>query len=262
MAVAAAKHVAPVLGLPCWVNLMVEDLNAARAFYSTVLGWQFGKSALGDQFLVASAHGLPVAGIGERHPGVAPASVWTPYFAVDDADTAAARIQERGATLAVGPIALGDGRVGLAADRDGATFGFWEGAALTWSVGRGSAPARIDLQTRDVFDAALFYGDVFGWDGAHGIDIAYRHDHVLVERDGQTVLSLRGGGVQTSDEAHVRPRWLVNFAVDDIERAVAAALAFGGSKHPPPAAPWAPEGFSRTLQDPGGGLFTLTRRVA
>lgn len=262
MAVAAAEHVAPVLGLPCWVNLMVGDLHAARAFYSRVLGWKFGTSSLGDQFLVASAHGLPVAGIGERHPGIAPASVWTPYFAVDDADATSARIQERGATVAVGPIALGDGRVGLAADRDGATFGFWEGAALTWSVGRGSAPARIDLRTRDVFEAALFYGDVFGWDRAHGIDISYRHDHVLVERDGRTVLSLRGGGVQTSDDAAVRPRWLVNFAVDDIERAVAAALALGGGKHRSLPAPWTPEGFSRTLQDPDGGLFTLTRRVA
>ncbi|MEU8625645.1 hypothetical protein [Streptomyces sp. NPDC048669] len=71
MAVAAAEHVAPVLGLPCWVNLRVSDLNAARTFYSTVLGREFGESPLGDHYVVAPAH-------------------------------------------------------------DGATFGFREGAALTW----------------------------------------------------------------------------------------------------------------------------------
>lgn len=261
MAAAAAEHVAPVLGLPCWVNLMVSDLKATRAFYSAVLGWQFGKSSLGERFLIASAQGLPVAGIGERHPDVvAPASAWTPYFAVADADTTAARIQERGATLAVGPIVLGNGRAGLAADRDGATFGFWEGAALTWSVGQGSAPARLSLQTRDVFDAAAFYGDVFGWPEAHGIDIAYKHDHVVVEHDGRSVLTLRGGGVQTSAEARQQPRWLVNFEVDSVERAVAAALEAGGRKQHHGASGF--EGFSRTLRDPEGGLFTLTRRGA
>ncbi|WP_405667018.1 VOC family protein [Streptomyces sp. NBC_01166] len=256
---ASADHVVPVSGVPCWVNLMVSDLRTAQAFYAAVLGWEFRTSSLGDRFLVASADGSPVAGIGERQPGLAPATVWTPYFAVRDADLTAARIQERGATLAVGPVALGEGRAGLAADPDGATFGFWEGPALAWSPGEGKAPARLDLQTRDVFDAALFYAEVFEWPAEREIEVVYRRDHVEVDRGGQTVLSLHGGGVQTSAQAHLRPRWLVTFAVDDIERAAAAAIDAGGSK-PSQAAFRTPQGFSRTLQDPDGGLFTLTHR--
>ncbi|WP_097992548.1 VOC family protein [Streptomyces sp. f51] len=247
-------------GAPCWVNLMVADLAVARAFYGEVLGWTFRSSSLDDQFLVATAGGAPVAGIGARRPGLAPASVWTPYFAVRDADVTAARIRERGATVAVGPMAMGDGRVGLAADRDGATFGFWEGYTLAWSPGEGRAPARIDLQTRDVFDAAVFYGEVFGWAESEDLDVAYRKDHVLVQLGGRVILSLRGGGVQTSPLAHLRPRWLVNFAVDDVERAVAAATSAGGARPEPSPATWAPSRFSRTLQDPDGGLFTLSQR--
>lgn len=253
---ASADHMVPVSGVPCWVNLMVSDLRTAQAFYAAVLGWEFRASALGDRFLVASADGSPVAGLGKRQPGFAPASVWTPFFAVRDADVAAARIQERGATLAVGPVALGEGRAGMAADPDGATFGFWEGPASAWSEGR--APARLDLQTRDVFDAAMFYGEVFEWATESDIEVVYRHDHVEVERGRHAVLSLRGGGVQTSAQAHLRPRWLVTFAVDDVERAAAAAIDAGGSKPQPSAVSWAPQGFSRTLQDPDGGLFTLT----
>ncbi|MFH9468907.1 VOC family protein [Streptomyces clavifer] len=255
----SAGHVVPSAGVPCWVNLMVSDLQAAQAFYGAVLGWQFRASSLGDQFLVASADGSPVAGIGERQPGFAPASVWTPYFAVRDADVAAARIQERGATLAVGPVALGEGRAGLAADPDGAVFGFWEGSALTWLPGEGRAPARIDLQTRDVFDAAMFYGGVFEWATEPDTEVVYRQDHVEVDRDGRAVLSLHGGGAQTSVQAHLRPRWLVTFAVDDVERAAAAAIDAGGSRPQPSSATRSPQGFSRTLQDPDGGLFTLTR---
>ncbi|MFD5140724.1 VOC family protein [Streptomyces sp. NPDC058378] len=256
----AADHVVPAAGVPCWVNLMVSDLRIAQAFYGAVLGWQFRASSLGDRFLVASADGAPVAGIGERQPGLAPASVWTPYFVVRNADVAAARIRERGATLAVGPVVLGEGRAGLAADPDGATFGFWEGSALTWTPGEGRAPARLDLQTRDVFDAAMFYGEVFGWATEPDVEVVYRHDHVEVDRGGQAVLSLRGGGVQASEQEHLRPRWLVTFAVDDVERATAAAIDAGGSRTQPSAASWSPQGFSRTLKDPDGGLFTLTHR--
>lgn len=262
MPVSAAVYVTPVPGLPCWINLMVGELHTARAFYAAVLGWEFRTSSLGDQFLVASADGRPVAGIGARRPGLAPASVWTPYFAVRDADRTAAHIQERGATLAVGPIPLGDGRAGLAADQDGATFGFWEGPALAWSVGQDSDPARLDLQTRDVFDAAVFYGEVFHWTDEPAIDLTYRRDHLLVERNGRAALSLRGGGLQTSAHPHLRPRWLVNFTVDDVERAAAAAIEMGGRRTQSSATPWTPTGFSRTLQDPDGALFTLTHRDA
>lgn len=260
MAASGADYVDPAPGVPCWANLMVGDLSAARAFYGAVLGWEFHASALGGEFLVASAAGAPVAGIGARQPEFAPASVWTPYFAVRDADVTAARIQERGATLAVGPVALGEGRAGLAADRDGATFGFWEGPALAWSVGEGSAPARLDLQARDVVDAALFYGEVFDWATEPDIDLVHRDDHALVVHGGRVALSLRGGGVQTSEHAHLRPRWLMNFAVDDVERAVSAATRAGAGRPEASAASWSPKGFSRTLRDPDGGLFTLSRR--
>ncbi|WSY30497.1 VOC family protein [Streptomyces sp. NBC_00887] len=241
---------------------MVGDLVAARAFYAAVLGWEFRKSSLGDQFVVASADGLPVAGIGERRPGLAPASEWTPYFAVRDADVTAARIQERGATLAVGPIPLGRGRAGLAADPDGATFGFWEGPALAWEPGEGNAPARLDLQTRDVFDAARFYGEVFGWASEAAIDVTFRHRHVVVERDSRPALSLRGGGATSAGQPQLRPRWLVSFPVDDVERAVAAAIDAGATRPQLSATSWAPRGFSRTLRSPDGGLFTVSRRGA
>lgn len=48
----------------------------------------------------------------------------------------------------------------------------------------------------------------------------------------------------------------MNFAVDDVERAVAVALAAGGSS------PGPEEGPSRAVRDPDGGLFTLTPRTS
>ncbi|WP_323180622.1 VOC family protein [Streptomyces atratus] len=120
------ERIMPVIGAPCWVHLMAKDLRAAQSFYTDVMDWKFRASTLGSNFSVALAHGKPVAGVGCCSPGGPPA-VWTPYFAVKNADETAGRISERGATFAVGPLPLGEGRAGIVADRDGATFGFWEG---------------------------------------------------------------------------------------------------------------------------------------
>lgn len=135
------EKIRPVTGAPCWVNLMAQDLRAAQSFYTDVMDWMFRESILGSNFSVALACGEPVAGIGCCSAGGPPA-VWAPYFAVKNADETAVRIGERGATLAVGPLPLGEDRVGIAADRDGAVFGFWEGPGLFWSVaGQCSSPA-------------------------------------------------------------------------------------------------------------------------
>lgn len=105
---------------------------------------------------VALAQGEPVAGIG-CCPGGGHPAVWTPYFAVRDADETAALISERGATLAVGPLVLGgEGRAGIAADRrDGAVFGFWEDPALTWSVARQGPGAAGPADPRRVHMVSL-----------------------------------------------------------------------------------------------------------
>ncbi|MDX2917175.1 MULTISPECIES: VOC family protein [Streptomyces] len=114
------------------------------------------------------------------------------------------------------------------------------------------------MQTRDVFHAAMFYGDVLDW-ALEAIDILYRGDHVLVTLKGRVVRSLQGGSVRTAPQPHLRPRWLVSFVVDDMEQAVSAAMRAGGER-PRPSSTWTPEGFSRVLQDPEGRLFSLAHR--
>ena len=122
---------ADAFGAPCWVSLMARDLDSALDFYGSVMGWTFRPGSLGEEFRIALADGVPVAGIGALAPALQVAVAWTPYFAVADADETAARIRERGATVAVGPVALHTGRGALAADRDGAVFGIWQGSLIT-----------------------------------------------------------------------------------------------------------------------------------
>ena len=82
-------------GVPCWTDLMVDDLATVQPFYSAVLGWSFTEpdDAHGG-YVMALADGQPVAGMGTLRPGSRTA--WTMYIASDDADAAAAAVAEAG----------------------------------------------------------------------------------------------------------------------------------------------------------------------
>lgn len=239
---------------------MARDLTAAQEFYSAVLGWEFGPARPADGFHVGFSDGVPVAGLGALPPELAIPVVWTPYFAVDDADVTAARIRERSGTVAVGPLAFGTGRAALAADRDGAVFGIWQGDAIPdWDMGGEAAPAWLELLTRNAFDAAIFYGEVLEWSCEHAgcCEVAYveENDRILLRHGGRTVARLRGGTLAGAPDPHLRPRWHVHFRVPDLETAVKAATALGGST----VSVTDPGPFPReiTLRDPGGALFGI-----
>ncbi|WNE94899.1 VOC family protein [Streptomyces luomodiensis] len=246
-------------GFPCWVSLAARSLQAAQEFYTAVLGWTWRSTGLDEEFRTALFGGAPVAGIGELANSLRGAVAWTPFFAVADADATAARIHERGGTVGVGPLAFGpDRRAALAADPDGAVFGFWEGEALPgWAAEPDSAPAWLELRTRDAFAAALFYGEVFGWAAPEGpCSVEYENDEVIVGEAERKLAVIRGGAVEQAPDPRVRPRWYVHFRVPDVTAAVAAARAAGGTVALPPAPSAA--GRQATLRDPDGGLFTVT----
>ncbi|WNF25417.1 VOC family protein [Streptomyces sp. C11-1] len=260
----AAEQTTPVHGVPCWVSLMTPDLRATEDFYTAVLGWTFRSGTLGKGFSVAHVGTVPVAGIGQIAPGL-PASVnWTPYFAVDDVDAAAGRVRERGGTIAVGPIRLGPGRGAVAADREGAGFGFWEGRTPPWLLGRDNAPASLELRTSHAFDAAIFYAEIFGWaseePGGCEVGYAYAQDAVVVRQGGRTVATLRGGGDGASPDPRLRPRWHVRFLVEDLEAVTEAARRAGGAVSPPVDRP--ADGTESVISDPYGGIFTVCTHLA
>ncbi len=255
----ASERTTPVHGTPCWVSLMTRDLRAAQDFYGAVLGWTFRSGSLGEGFSVAHLGALPVAGLGQIAPGLPATVSWTPYFAVADVDTAAARVRERGGTIAVGPIRLGPGRGAVAADREGAGFGFWEGRTPPWSLGRDDAPASLELRTSHAFDSAIFYAEVFGWASREpgGCDVGYAclQDAVVVRQGGRTVATLRGGG----DASSADPPAAAALARPFPGRGRGSGLARRPErlKRLRPSVDSPADGTEAVIRDPEGGIFTV-----
>lgn len=250
-------------GAPCWVSLTARDLAAAEKFYGTVLGWEFRSTTLGENFAVAVGDGRPIATIGGIAGDMQVAVTWTPFFAVPQADEAAARIRERSATVALGPVSFASGRAVLAADRDGAVFGVWDGRLPGgWESWHDRGPVVVRLHTRDAFEAAIFYGGVLQWadekEGCCSVSYEYERSEVVVREGGTVVARIGSGAVQAAPDPLTRPHWAVHFAVADVPATVEAARTLGAAvldAGEGPAGPWA------QLRDPDGGRFTVFARA-
>jgi predicted enzyme related to lactoylglutathione lyase len=109
-----------------WSELLTTDLDASKAFYSAVFGWgadTHGGGPMGS-YTEWQVNGRSVAGMMLKPP-MLPAEVpphWAVYFAVADADTAAARVAELGGSVMMPPMDIEPGRFAVVADPTGAVF--------------------------------------------------------------------------------------------------------------------------------------------
>lgn len=243
-------------GAPCWLSLVTRDIRAAEEFYGRVLGWCHVPllGAAGRPRSLALKAGAPVGTLSEVAGDLGGYASWMPYFFVHDVDTAVARLRERGATVAVGPLTTGAGRVAVVAGPEDAVFGIRQKAPdPRWSVGQGPT-ARLELHTRDIFAAALFYGGVLGWAGdpETNCDVEYVDDRIAVLDGRRRVAALRGGPAPGSEGCH---RWHTAFRVADVDVAAGAAVDWGGRVISPPSGP--PARREAVLADREGIPFTV-----
>ncbi|HTT50129.1 MAG TPA: VOC family protein [Streptosporangiaceae bacterium] len=242
-------------GTPCWVDLGVDNIARASAFYAGLFGWDVlaGPPEAGG-YSMCLRGGRPLAGIGPRQgpPGTPP--VWTTYLASDDADGTAAKITKAGGQLVVQPFDVMDaGRMAMAADPGGAVFGIWQAGAHT-GFGVANEPGTVswnENHTRDFDGSKAFYQAVFGYDYGDVAGAGIRYATLrLAGRDVGGIMEL-DGGVPAEVPAH----WETYFAVPGADAAVAATRAAGGAVI---RAPWdTPYGRMAIVTDDQGAEFSV-----
>lgn len=244
-------------GTPCWVDVSVPDLEAAKDFYGAALGWSSFEDS-GEEFghyNVGKVGGRSVGAIGPlQYEGQS--SSWTVYVATDDVDGTAKLITDNGGTVVAPPMDIpGSGRMAIATDPQGATFGVWQSAGMHGSeiyMEPGSL-AWTDVRSTDPDGARAFYSAVFGYryEPMEGAPEDYQLIHFDGARDGEPVGGI--GGFMHPDET--QPHWLSYFTVADADASTAAATAAGGSVASPPMD--TPFGRITGLKDPNGAAFMV-----
>jgi predicted enzyme related to lactoylglutathione lyase len=254
---------AKVHGTPCWYELATSrgDLGAAETFYGAVLGWEARDSGMeGFEYHLAAADGELVAGLMNMpdDAGAMP-PFWMIYFAVDDADKAAADAAAAGGSVHRAPADIpGTGRFAVLADPQGAAFGILEPAPMEEGPPAGGAfdqrkPGHgnwNELMTTDPAAAFGFYAGLLGWQKARAVDMGAMGTYQLFAHDGTDIGGMMGLGNAPS------PAWLPYFGTNGVAAAIGRIEAAGGRlAHGPVEVPGG--AFIAVAQDPQGAWFAV-----
>lgn len=248
-------------GSPCWADIVVADLDAARAFYGPVLGWEFeaGEPDVGG-YLVATLEGHRVAGLttpAVDDPAARPA--WCVYLATSDATASAARAVELGATVLLPPTRILDrGTTVLLADPTGAVVGLWEpGANPGWTaVDEPGAPTWSEVFSHDQAASLAFYTGLFAYTvrDLSGGGLTY----AVLDVGHHPAAGVGAYGAGAGDGAP--SAWTLYLAVDDTDAATDRVRAHGGTVLQAPAD--TPYGRVAITAGPSGEVFALMRPQA
>ena len=242
-------------GTPCWVDVSVDDVPKAIAFYQALFGWDIplGGPEVGG-YSIAHQDGRIVAAVGPKMGPPGAPSVWTTYLATDDVDATAAKIKGAGGQLLAKPMdVMKEGRMAVAADPAGAVFGLWQGGNTT-GIGVANEPNTLswnEHMSADFDGSKAFYQAVFGYtyQDMSGDGLKYAMPMV----DGHEV-----GGIGEYPEgtpAGTPAAWGAYFAVTDTDAAVAKVAELGGSVVQPIRD--SPYGRIGVVADNHGAVFSL-----
>ena len=242
-------------GTPCWVDLGVSDIPLAIGFYSGIFGWEVvqGGPETGG-YAIAHLDGRTVAGIGPKMGPPDTPTLWTVYFATADADATAAKVKGAGGQLLMDPMDVMDvGRMAIAADITGASFGLWQAGVHT-GIGLANAPGALTWNehfSRDWEGAKAFYAAVFGYEYGDMSGDGFSYATLLL--GGHEV---GGIGAYPADIPADQPAaWSTYFGTADTDSQVAAVTNAGGAVLQPPRD--SPYGRIAVVADNQGAVFSL-----
>ena len=254
---------AKVHGTPCWYELSTSEgsLGAAEAFYGAVLGWTAKDAGMeGFEYHLASSGGDMVAGlmVMPADAGAMP-PFWMIYFAVDDADKAAADITAAGGRVHREPADIpGTGRFAVVGDPQGAGFGILQPEPMPGQEGAGGAFDQKkeghgnwnELMTSDPEAGFRFYSGLFGWQKSQAVDMGPMGVYQVFSHDGTDI-----GGMMGLGNSPV-PAWLPYFGTNGVDAAIGRIEAAGGKLILGPMEVPGPA-FIAVAQDPQGAYFAV-----
>lgn len=228
-------------GTPIWFELTTPDADQAKQFYAAVAGWQVAPAPIPDSggYLIAGPdadHG--VAGLMTAREGM-PTGWWI-YFAADDVDAMAKRVEELGGQVHIGPMDIPEvGRFASVSDPQGVMLNIMTPANEQPSVAY--KPGAIDnvghavwieLATPSPNGAFEFYGQLFGWTKAGGMPMGEMGEYAFIGADGPPCPAGQNvtgpGAIMPSETTGASPRWNWYIHVPDIDVAVATGARLGG----------------------------------
>jgi predicted enzyme related to lactoylglutathione lyase len=243
-----------------WYELMTTDIEAAKAFYTKVVGWGVQDSQMpGMQYWMYTMGDAQLAGLMDlpqeaRQMGTPPS--WIGYVLVENVDTSAELATQNGGRVYVpGTDIPGVGRFAIVADPAGAALGLLQSANPEQDMLPDQrAPGRVgwhELYGDDPSTGFDFYAKLFGWQKQESMDMgdmgAYQ---IFGKGEGQL------GGMMRKPPMVPVSYWAYYFNVGNIDEAAERVKSAGGQilngPMDVPGGGWIVQGM-----DPQGAAFAL-----
>lgn len=248
-------------GTFCWVDLSTTDAEAAKKFYTRLLGWTAVDMPVGPDmnYTMCQIDGKDVAALYQQGPaeqGIPPH--WNSYISVANADEIAAKVKAAGGMVLMEPADVMEfGRMAMVQDPTGAVVGAWQpgthiGARL---VNQPGALSWNELGTTDAQKAGEFYTNVFGWK-AQTQDMGNGTLYTTFLNGGQ--MNIAGMMQMTEAWGDMPSHWGVYFTVADCDASAAKVTELGGQVLMPPTDIPAVGRFA-VIQDPQGVVFNIIK---
>src|SRR5271170_1552207 len=180
-----------------WYELMTTDVTAAKAFYSTVVGWTTKDMSMpGMEYTIFQVGEAGVAGLMTRGPSAPP--TWVGYIGADDVDEYAAKVAAAGGAIHKPPADIPTvGRFAVVTDPHGAHFILFKPSLDMPSVpppppGSPGTTGWHELMAGDGAAAFDFYSDLFGWTKGEAHDMGPMGVYQLFE-----IAGVPSGGIMT-----------------------------------------------------------------
>jgi predicted enzyme related to lactoylglutathione lyase len=246
-----------------WYELMTTDIEAARDFYTGVVGWRpeawDGTDMSGRPYIVMNSAIRGVGGImNQPEPmkamGAPPA--WVGYIYAADVDAATASVKAAGGSVFCEPADIPNvGRFSVVADPQGAYFQMLHPDGPDQPPIDPGTVGHVgwhELYTTDWKAAMAFYSSQYGWKQERAVDMGEMGTYAVFSVDGQ-----QAGGMMNKPSQIPVPVWQFYFTVEAIDAAAKRVADAGGMVLMGPME--VPNGdWVAQCQDPQGAHFALT----
>jgi uncharacterized protein len=222
-------------GSVVWHDLLTNDPEGSRRFYSALFGWEFERPGLnvgfgdGGGYMLIRHNGELIGGMVDANQLGREGNIsqWITVISVEDIDAAADAVRSQNGTVLTPPTELPTrGTIAVAADPEGAIF------ALVRSR-NGDPPEREpvlngwiwnELWTDEVDHAADFYRSVAGYSVELPRNLQPVNEYRVMETDGRPRVGLMDNPF--GDE--VPPVWVNYIRVEDPAAITARVEQLGG----------------------------------
>ncbi len=247
------------IGRFVWHELLTTDVEAAKTFYTEVIGWNTQQAEAPAGYTMWRVGERPIGGLmalPEQAKAHGAPPHWMGYVEVADVEASAKQVAELGGTVLMPVHEISEGCFAVIRDAQGAVMALYtpkapaaaaapEPGDITWN----------ELNTTDYETAWTYYSKLFGWQETERMDMGPEMGtYFMFKWDG--ACQSMGGMSNAAKTMGIPTHWLHYISVADMDAAVERVKANGGKVI---NGPMEVPGGSRVAQceDPQGAAFAL-----